>query len=157
MHKVLSVIKQKRLWFILGVVVVLWVFGKQLGKLLTFLRSRLQGSVITSSVQKKVAADSGTTVKTVAAQVRQEFCKGVASAVFAAMHEKPLGFLPRGIFGSTEDEKEIKKELNSLENGLEAKFVSSYYAEKYGQRLKGLVIKYVGYTDIRAEIWNNIT
>jgi hypothetical protein len=145
-----SKFKAKPFLFIGGAIVLLWIFGKQFNKLLSFFRGRLQGSVVTTSVNKKVAQDSGTTVETVKASVREETCKGVASAIFAALHEKPWGFLPRSFFGSTEDESEVVSECNSLKNGLEAKFMSSYYFEKYQNRLKGLIIKYVdNYKDIR--------
>src|SRR4051812_41888609 len=108
-----SKFKAKPFLFIGGAIALLWIFGKQFNKLLSFFRSRLQGSVVASSVKKKVAQDSGTSVDTVKTNVREETCKGVASAVFAALHEKPWGFLPRSFFGSTEDESEVVAECNS--------------------------------------------
>jgi hypothetical protein len=157
--------KRKPVVYIVVCAVVVWIFGKQLNKLLVWFRSRLQGSVISSSVKKKVAQDSGTSVDTVEKNVRVETCKGVASAVFAAMHEQYFGFLPRSWFGSKQDGDEIVKELNSLANGLEAKYASSYYFEKYQSRLKDEILTYSnklinsfvsGYKDIRPEIWNNL-
>lgn len=159
-------VKAKPFLFIGLAVVVFWVFGKQVNKLLAWVRGRFQGAVISKDVQKKVAQDAGTSTETIEKNVRIETCKAVASAVYAALHEKPFSFLPRSIFGSVEDEDEIVSQCNSLKNGLEAKYMSSYYFEKYQIRLRGLLIKYVGtglnslgtssYKDIRPEIWNNI-
>ena len=147
-------------------VVVLWVFGKELRKLFDWIRHRVESKATTKSVREKVAQDSGSSSKTVVATVREETCKGVASAVFAAMHEKYFGFIPRSWVGSKEDGDEVVKELNSLKNGLEAKYVSSYYFEKYGERLRPKIISMessainffeAGIKSIRPEIWNNIS
>jgi hypothetical protein len=152
-----SKIKWKVVFLVGLALVVFFVFGKQLNKLLAWVRSRFQGAVVTKSVTEKTAQNSGTSADTVKKLVRQETCKGVASAVFAALHTKALGFLPRAWFGSTEDEDEVVRELNSLQNGMEASFTASYYFEKYQARLKDLCVKYVdNYRSIRAEIWNNL-
>ena len=89
--KISSGFKTKPFLYIGGCVVILWIFGKELRKLLDWLRHRVESKATTKSVQNKVAQDSGTSTKTVTAQVREETCKGVASAIFAAMHEKFCG------------------------------------------------------------------
>ena len=164
--KISSGFKTKPFLYIGGSVVILWIFGKELRKLLDWVRHHVESKATTKSVREKVAQDSGSSAKTVVATVREETCKGVAQAVFAAMHEKYFGFIPRSWVGSKEDGDEVVKELNSLKNGLEAKYVSSYYFEKYAERLRPKIISMdssainffeAGIKSIRPEIWNNIS
>jgi len=145
--------------------VVLFVFGKQVNKLFAWIRSRFQGAVINKSVVNAVADDSGTSPATVSQVVREETCQGVADAVYSALHENFFGFLPSSIFGSKNDLDTVVDELNSLKNGTEAKYVSSYYYQKYGSRLKAeltsdtskfINILAAGVSSIRPEIWNNL-
>lgn len=140
---------------VLGVVVIL----SQFARIMTFLRNRFTSGVVTNDILKRVANDTGASVSTVAGLVRTDYCKGVASTIFQALHEKPLGFLPRSWFGSTEDEETIVNELRKLKNGKEAAFLSSYYFEKYQKRLKSEIYKFLSSTDLAAipnEIKNNL-
>lgn len=151
---------KKKIAVYLSIGVGVLVFWSQIARVLTFIRTRITGKVVTTDVMKKVAAETGSSVKTISSTVRQEYCKGVAGSVFAMLHEKPLGFLPRSWFGSVENEAGIIKELNTLQSANEARFVSSYYFEKYSERLKTLLVKYLSTSDmneVRMEIKNALS
>lgn len=149
----------KNKYVVIAVLLGILVFWSQIGKLLTFFRNRLTGMVNDTDTIKAVANDTGLSSTTVKQTIRIETCKGVAETCHAMLHEKPLGFIPVSWFGSVENETGLLKQLNSLKNGNEAKYVSSYYYQKYQERLKPLLYKYMDafYSKIIPEIKNNLS
>src|SRR5437762_12347016 len=71
--------KQPTLYIFICVALV-YVFSRQLSKLLSFLRSKLEGGIIGKSVKESVAHDRGNSADTIEQNVRIETCRCVADA-----------------------------------------------------------------------------
>lgn len=139
------------------VLLLLWKYGKQIG---SFFMGRFKGMFAKNDATK--AASTYETAKSNSSNpnyVDQNKLKGVAGKLWSAFHQKPGGFLPRAWFGSTEDETAIYAAFKQVNNGAEARWLSSYFKTKYDKSLASLVTKYLSASErknIAIEIQNNL-